>query len=883
MASYHQDLKKLVELARQETNSELEVRFHVPEAVYKDRSTFERVLAAFQGIKKNDKYLDVINPTSDGKFRVRLTGNKTLEAFKNKAPLDALVKDTKLDALSIKKTILKRVKIPDYNMSVVLSREDETSPDRILKEDSKIYRYKQRYSLFQEPFRYDFTAVRTDVGQVHYEYEIEIFVSSDTLQDEHLVDMVLEKTRRLMSIILNQEDMLSNSVQQEVLSEYMSLLGKRYQAPMFVGPQPTTFEHQHLKETSDGYSATLKLDGERRLLFFDRKGFSYLINQKLQVEKAYDEAYLAAARSLFDVEKVKGAKLMVFDTYFFANKPYHQDFLSTRLLVAQRLAEIADSFVEVKTFVNADQSGIEHLANKMKISHDALPNDGIIFTPWEDPLPLKLGPSKKWDRLLKWKPPSHNSVDFRLEYSDTMTRDFQNYKRYKLQCMSVTNDFSSMMSYINNPKVTYELVDFEPVNPHMALPPDNLSMVWVEEDKPSLHGKIIECTFRDDGWLAVRERTDKVSPNDLNVAASTWKMIINPVSLEDLAQPNKDATAAATAAATGPEDDVYYLRQGNSGFRGDLIVPLKTFHNNFVKGNALINKFKGKVLSVFDPACGQGGDLRRYQDIGARDMLGVDVVAHNLYNKEQGAIRRLSQAKNLPEDARYVFLNMDSSKPLKGQIDDQPDKELKNILWGVGDKRVLSQPLEKYYKMAKPHSFDLVSCQFALHYFFKNKDSLTNFVDNVDYMLAPGGYFIGTCFDANKIDAMFSRETVHQGYKNEIPIWKIAKKYKGVFNNARSVGYKLSVYIASIGQEMDEYMVSFDLLASYLAARGIRPLTSEEEQQMGLKTQLGFEQIYNDTVKSPAKNVWIDHVRNMSPAEKELSFLYKYFVFTRNV
>ena len=47
--------------------------------------------------------------------------------------------------------------------------------------------------------------------------------------------------------------------------------------------------------------------------------------------------------------------------------------------------------------------------------------------------------------------------------------------------------------------------------------------------------------------------------------------------------------------------------------------------------------------------------------------------------------------------------------------------------------------------------FDIGSCQFALHYFFENSDTLQGFVRNVAECVKEGGYFIGTCYDGRKI------------------------------------------------------------------------------------------------------------------------------------
>ena len=48
-------------------------------------------------------------------------------------------------------------------------------------------------------------------------------------------------------------------------------------------------------------------------------------------------------------------------------------------------------------------------------------------------------------------------------------------------------------------------------------------------------------------------------------------------------------------------------------------------------------------------------------------------------------------------------------------------------------------------------AFDVVSCQFAAHYFFKNAETLGNFCGIVGSRLRKGGYFVCTCMDADLI------------------------------------------------------------------------------------------------------------------------------------
>lgn len=884
-SSYNQ-LAQFFKQSEKLENSELEIRFHFDNTISKNPEIFKKVISSFKKLQTHDLTLDVIiTENRSDKYRVSLIGKDAINKFSQDMSLSDIMEDTTVNTKAVKKTIVERISIPEYNeLSFVLSTEKPVSSELIPKDSKKaFYRYKKRYSKITEHFDYDFTYVKTGNNETHYEYEIEA-KAKDVNDIKQMLDSVLSGCYKLLKIVNNRSELLPHFVERDILRDYIMLVtNNKIENPIFVGPQPVGFEHRHMEMLSEDYSVTVKVDGERRLLFINNRGQIFLINQKLNVEIVKDFGpYYELANSLFDVEKVSETKVVAFDAYFIRDQPVYDKDLKTRLEAVNTLKNTVPDFVSNKVFETADKEGIERLLNIYNIS-SSFDKDGLVFTPFNEPLPLKLGYSKKWDKLLKWKPLSQNSIDFMFEYHDTITRDFVTYKRYKLLCGSKTRKYNSMMEYLKNPndKVTYELIPFNPVS-LKPLPYELTSLLWLEEDKSDINKQIGECIFQEDTWKLLRLRNDKSLPNDMKIANSTWKTTIHPINLQDIKDKKLEYNPDADIDEYEETDHIYYLRGDNESFKGHMMIPLKIFHNKIVK-NSLIGAFHNKVKSIFDVACGQGGDLFKYHKTGARDMLGVDLYYHNIMNEDQGALSRLAGSK-IPKHYRYLFLTMDSGKPYRTQINtdsNDDDDVLKTIVWGVGDEKKYSSELQKYYKMAKPKSFDLVSCQFALHYFFKNKSTLLSFVDNVDSMLSTGGYFIGTCFDSMKVNDLLSNSSVREGLKNNVIIWKLTKKYKRIFNPSTSIGYKIGVYIATIGKEIDEYMISFDLLVQLLSERNIYLINSEEENRLGLKSRQGFQEMYENMNVNNNSNPVVREVLSMSTAEKELSFLYQYFVFTR--
>ena len=80
--------------------------------------------------------------------------------------------------------------------------------------------------------------------------------------------------------------------------------------------------------------------------------------------------------------------------------------------------------------------------------------------------------------------------------------------------------------------------------------------------------------------------------------------------------------------------------------------------------------------------------------------------------------------------------------------------------------------------MSLTTGFDVVSIQFAVHYFFRNFEKLSSFLTNVNNNTKVNGYFVGTCFDGEKVFQQLSdlpKDDFIQGMINSEVIWKIKK------------------------------------------------------------------------------------------------------------
>jgi mRNA (guanine-N7-)-methyltransferase len=190
-------------------------------------------------------------------------------------------------------------------------------------------------------------------------------------------------------------------------------------------------------------------------------------------------------------------------------------------------------------------------------------------------------------------------------------------------------------------------------------------------------------------------------------------------------------------------------------------------------------------------------------------------------------------------------------------------------LWGIVPRQMVKpKELVRYHAMARD-GFQAVSCQFAIHYFFKDSATLKTFSENVSRSLKPGGKFIGTCMDGGKVRLLLSKIKQDQSVTRVLPdgrtLWQITKKYADTDNP--TIGQSIDVYLESINNTVMEYIMDMDVLQKAFETVG---LTLE-------KTGF-FEDAYEEAKTSGELP---DAAKNMGEGEREFSFLNRWFVFVK--
>lgn len=388
--------------------------------------------------------------------------------------------------------------------------------------------------------------------------------------------------------------------------------------------------------------------------------------------------------------------------------------------------------------------------------------------------------------------------------------------------------------------------------------------------------------------------------NPKQIAEHIWTTIHNPVTAEMI-------TTGNGIPSINEMEDNYYNRNINIQRDKSLTIIMQDFHNKFIKNRLLLRSVSNylkikegiKKLQLLDLGCGKGGDIAKWRDNGIDVCVGIDLFANNIEDPNDGACVRYDGYKErnkgimgfnkIPD---CYFLVGDCGKDINtgDAFGDIRYREQFNSLWN---------PSVKYDTNFKENRFQIISIMFAIHYFFKNKTTLENIINNIDNNLDSGGFFIGCMFDGQEIFKLLeplAKGDAVAGYKASKMIWKIIKNYSrdDLPDNEDSLGIPIQVLISSINTILVEYLVNFQYLKNELAKRGIRELTVEEVRDLGLSSEImsggtssgTFDLVerylsklsYDDPDIGLAKKVRME----MNDDEKKISFLNRFFIFRKS-
>jgi hypothetical protein len=515
--------------------------------------------------------------------------------------------------------------------------------------------------------------------------------------------------------------------------------------------------------------------------------------------------------------------------------------------------------------------------------------DGLIFTPLNEGYPVIDRGKTTWNALLKWKPESLNSVDFRIN----LRQDYQHIdikidgivekvnKAYLQVAKNIRGKYQSL-NYIHHNKPLDIAIKLDENNSMYAIYPltkkkeifGNNSIVEFiynkNEKSPSLR------------WVPIRVRNDKEHPNNIFIAKNIMDTMFNPIAedehmmkadvdiptmpIEKEEDGKRPVSRGLSPRSPQPQPQPgYYI--ADEGEREESKIINFRQGGNAVKRNIIENikvsyRDKPKIIEyILDLACGRGGDLNKFLSVENKGIskhklhiLGIDIdingirEARERLSKSQLYKRRIRNSTKTNMSVSYV--NGDISKSILNG--DTCISDIPNCQSNIVEFRSLSEKV------------DLVTCMFAAHYMFENIDKLTGFFSNIQDMLKMNGRFIMTCLDGSKL-----RRKLHdKKFNDSIGIdgkWDITKKYDNI---KHPLGNKI-IYTSETIHRSEEYLVIEEYLVDIAMQYGFR---LEHHQDIN-----EFTDVLNNI---HSKNHLIEKMKKESTFE--LFDMQRAYIFTKN-
>jgi hypothetical protein len=593
-------------------------------------------------------------------------------------------------------------------------------------------------------------------------------------------------------------------------------------------------------------------------------------------------------------------------------------------------------------------NGCDQILSKAEQKRFEYETDGLIFTHMYFGVGSnkigECGPKTKttWDYSFKWKPPQQNTIDFLITtvkskngedeitpiFEDgtntILTSQLNEYKTIELRCgfdekkdgyinpcQDIIDDklpeFKKQEDNVrSNDYMPRRFYPTEPYDPNAGIckimlkcDENGTRQMFSEENDVFTDNTIVEFRYdfdREDGWrwVPLRVRYDKTSQyrrgqkqygNSFETANENWKSI-HPAGI---ITENMIRTGQGIPDITVSEDVYYNTPSGKLKTEA-----MKNFHNLYVK-KLLIKSVSKQGDTLIDYACGKGGDLPKWIASKISFVFGIDISKDNLENRLNGACARYLNLKKQNKIMPYaLFVNGNSAYNIRkgdAMLNDKA-KIITSAVFGYGpkDSDKIGKGVARQYGKGED-GFNISSCQFAMHYFFENPDTLQGFLRNIAECTKLNGYFIGTAYDGKLVFNMLKKTKTGESVKimeDDKKIWEITKSYGAdtFDDDSSSIGYRIDVYQESINQYIQEFLINFDYLNRVFEAYGFKVIDRIEAQEYGLPEGTGlFSELFNNMLEEIKKNKYkekeFENAANMTASEKKISFLNRYFVYKK--
>ena len=748
----------------------------------------------------------------------------------------------------------------------------------------------------------------------------------------------------ILSIINNSNILLKNNVKDDIINNYSKLVGPKNSGDKFIAARPRTLHKFNLvnsdeKNLYNRYAVTLKADGVNYFMYVNTDGRIYYFNKNYEVEdsgyesKEYIDSLIEGEMVDFNGTK----KFFGYDMLFHKGTDIRRKLLISLRKKDESYDESLDGRLDklTKFFNSGSISLVKGFDKKNAIQYEKKPYefslrsdgsdifdkikkiwtnrtyhefhvDGLIFVPIYEHYPLQ---GKTWDSLFKWKPPELNTIDFLIKFMRDENNNIinspyiENVKRMDNKTERNLLLYRKLQLYVGGIKYDYNKINkkmgithyptlFNPskIN-NININNNNSAKIFIDSEQKifandPLNGNIeeiyddtiVECSYNIDAdngfnWVPIRNRMDKTNLykkgengycNNEKVANDIFNSIKNPVT-EDIIMSGKvditDHNYIESTKAYFADLESNHIKKKRYPFQNFHRLYIKTQLLYFTSSNYLMSYTTGMHGKFLDGCCGKGVDITLIKNAGYAEVVGIEY--------DQDSVKySISHYKSQPRPKPKAFyVRGDLSKLI-----------FPNQSCGFTES-------DKIYTkkfIPKKNYFNTMSLMFCIHYFFKDEISLRTIIQNISDNLEIDGYFIGTCFNGEKIHKQMKNEKQISGktYDGEV-MWKIEKKYKGklAFGPKNpNLGKQIDVYVQSIGNVHEEYLVNFEYFEKMMNEYGFEKILIKS-----------FEDFYDEVMKGENKMKMSEDellkiqnfAKSMSEEEKRFSFLNSAFIFKK--
>lgn len=792
------------------------------------------------------------------------------------------VQDPSLKKFYSKKSIIKSMYLVSDNFASKFSINEETAEI----EDINMFdivRFRLRYSiLFTKPelsdWRLDVTIIKeTRDNSISLlkkikdklftpDINVDNFIDniggySDRIEVEleyvgKIADFTIEKMASVMSFILPNKINTGQKSYTECICDIAKILKpnmiSKFKQGHYglkqLGVSPVELTKKNYRDeilpNIDNFIVTEKIDGIRSMLIiYPKQKICYIISNKDEsgIELKNIQCDCNEERIILDTEAYEidnETRYYVFDIIEYQtrdpdihSKPFSQRIKAFSGIIDSFKLENGAKLLYNKNFIELDKInyGTQIKDFYEMVSQKEYKIDGLIFI------------SQTTDYNAKWKPLM--TIDFVAKSCPSKMLGISPYivkpnkKLYLLFCGIRSFEYKKLgiekfriydqifnnicINRYGKTNDSYIPIQFSPSSDPYAY------LFWSEHD---LHDKVVELIYHNE-WELFKIRDDRVNDvkrktyygNYFKYAENIWMNYKNPLSLDIL---------------TSDVQQSRYFKQSD-----DKYLIIRKF-NNYVKKQLIdINAAQVDLNWVIDLAAGQGQDLNKYIERGFKNILLIDIDKDALAEVVNRKYLYIANDR-IKNNSKIFIKNMNLSNPYKTNLDLIRDT---------------------FYTIPSEGS-QFITCNFALHYIAANKKNIQNFVQLLNKLLAPGGIFIFTAFNGQKIFNLLEHITEWHKYDaSGNLIYSIKKKY----NDNSFTGHNQNIDVLlpfSDGKYYTESLINTDILNAELEKKKI-DLIAESSFYIYLE-KFGIDK---------------PHFNKLTDGDIEFISLYNFYVYHKKI